>query len=246
MNHARMSDQPEISIVIPTLNERENILQLLPRLEQVLAGRGFEIIVADDDSADRTWEAAAAYGETKPWVKSLRRQQNPGLSPAVVEGFDGASGRILCCMDADLQHDENALPEMLRQAAECDMVVGSRYTPGGAIEGNWPWYRRLASHGAGAMARLILGVRVSDPMSGFFMVRADRYRQIRPHLDPRGFKIMLEILYNLQRQVPGAAVREVPINFRCRGHGTSKVSTKVTLQFVQSLLRMRRRVPSQQ
>jgi dolichol-phosphate mannosyltransferase len=186
------------SIVIPTYNEKANILILIDRLVSILDGKDFEIIVADDNSPDLTWQIVDEYSKKDSRVHCLRRTHNKGLSPSIVDGFDIAKGEYLCVMDGDLQHDESCILKMLSDAEKCDLVLGTRYSAGGGIEGGWPFHRRIASNTATMMARVMLGVKVSDPMSGFFIVRASSYRRIRPYLNPRGFKILLEILYLLQ------------------------------------------------
>ena len=225
------------SLVLPTYNEAENISRCIEAVCGVLAGREFEIIVADDDSPDRTWEAAEALGN--PRVRVLRRTSNRGLSPAVVEGFGFARGELLGVMDADLQHDEAILPAMIDALDTNEFVIGSRAAAGGSY-GDWSRRRRFASWAAAALARAVLGVKVSDPMSGYFVLRRSVFDHVKDRLSPRGFKIMLEILC-LARPEP---VAEIGYTFRTRQAGASKVSAKVAGQYVRDLWHLRHRARS--
>ncbi len=226
------------SVVIPTYNEKENIGVLLERLVKILAGREFEIIVADDDSPDMTWQVVEELSKKDPRIRCIRRTHDKGLSPSIVEGFDSAKGEYLCVMDADLQHDESFLPKMLEECAKCDLVFGSRYAPGGGIEGGWPIHRRIMSWAATAMAKGFLGIKTSDPMSGFFVVKALSYKRIRQYLNPRGFKILLEIMYLLQIHPEKSEFKEVPIFFRKRVAGESKLGIGVMKDYLVSLWKL--------
>ncbi|HBC88222.1 MAG TPA: hypothetical protein DCZ94_14825 [Lentisphaeria bacterium] len=228
------------SVVIPTYDEKENIAVLLDRLVNILSGREFEIIVADDNSPDMTWRVVEEYARKEPRVSCLRRMQNKGLSPSIVDAFDIARGEYLCVMDGDLQHDESSLPKMLDEAGKCDLVSGTRYALGGGIEGGWPLHRKIMSIAATAMARIFLGVETSDPMSGYFVVKASSYKRIRPYLNPRGFKILLEIMYLLQIHPVKAEFRETGIFFRKRRAGESKLGIGVMLDYCLSLWRLSR------
>ena len=133
---------------------------------------------------------------------------------------------------------------MIDLAGSCDLVVGSRYKEGGCIEGGWPFHRRIISSTATLMAKLFLGVSVSDPMSGFFVVRAKAYRKVRPYLNPRGFKILLEILYLLQIHPEKSRFYEIGIFFRKRTAGHSKLGLKVIFNYIISLWQLRKiRIP---
>ena len=210
------------SIVIPTLNERENILILLDRI--AASGlQDYEVIIADENSPDGTAAAVEAYaGDGHPEVRVVRNDGIPGLSPSIVKGFHAARGRFLCCMDGDLQHDVADLAGVLNTLEESDFVIGSRYA-------------------ATALARMLLGVKVLDPMSGFFAIRREVFEKVAPKLSPRGFKIMLELLY-LIRHEPGEnyRVREYGITFGIRMHGRSKLSLRVIWQYLRMLYELRR------
>ena len=223
------------SLILPTYNESANVPRCVEAVCRVLEGREFEIIVADDDSPDRTWEIAEKLAN--PRVRVLRRTKNRGLSPAVVEGFEFATGDRLGVMDADLQHDEAILPQMIDALDTNEFVIGSRAVRGGSY-GNWSAMRRFSSWGAATMARTILGVRISDPMAGYFALRREVFERVRPRLSPKGFKIMLE-LFCLARP---RAFAEIGYTFRTRQAGESKVSAKVAREYVKSLFELRRRM----
>jgi len=223
------------SLVLPTYNEAENVPRCVEAVCNVLADREYEIIVADDDSPDRTWEVAEGLGN--PHVRVLRRTADRGLSPAVVEGFEFAHGDRLGVMDADMQHDESILPQMVDALDTAEFVIGSRAVPGGGY-GDWSLARRFSSWGAATMARVILGVKLSDPMAGYFALRRDVFERARKQLSPKGFKIMLEI-FCLARPSP---FTEIGYTFRRRQAGESKVSAKVAREYVRSLFELRRRM----
>lgn len=230
----------EYSIVIPTYNEKENISELILRLEKLFEGSHYEIIVADDDSPDLTWSVVDEIFKRNDRVSCLRRvDRERGLSASVVDAFDIAKGEFLAVIDGDMQHDESFLPPMFETAKSADLVLGSRFAPGGEIEGGWPWHRLFFSKCASLAARLALGVSVSDPMSGYFVVRAEVYRKVRGDLDPKGFKILLEILHWSTLRLENARIAEVPIKFRPRIAGESKLGVGVVWAYLASLLRMR-------
>lgn len=222
------------SLILPTYNEAENISHCIDAVCGVLAGRDFEIIVADDDSPDRTWEIAEALGN--PRVRVLRRTSNRGLSAAVVDGFGFARGELLGVMDADLQHDESILPAMIDALETNEFVIGTRAAAGGSY-GEWSRRRRFASWAAASLARAILGIKVSDPMAGYFVLRRNVFDRVKDQLSPRGFKIMLEILCLARPEL----VAEIGYTFRTRRAGTSKVSAQIACQYVKDLWHLRRR-----
>ena len=228
------------SIVVPTLNERENILILIGKI----AGSGlrdYEIIVADENSPDGTAAAVEACAAADhPEARVVLNDGVPGLSPSIVKGFSEARGEFLCCMDGDLQHDVADLRGLFETLETCDFVIGSRYVSGGGFKERWNPFRIVISRSAAWMARLMLGVRVKDPMSGFFAIRRDAFLAVRPKLSPRGFKIMLELLF-LLTHTPGKSctVREYGIHFGKRIHGTSKLSARVIWQYLQMLWALR-------
>ena len=224
----------KLSVISPTLNEAENVPRLVEQIERALGDIDFEILIVDDDSPDQTWSIAQKISSTNPRVRTLRRMQNPGLSVAVIDGFSAARGDVVACIDSDLQHDVSILPRMLDELLKgMDVVVGSRHIDGGST-GKWNWLRRLQSWIATRTAQFLLGIKLKDPMSGYFLVWRKDFAEVREQLDGKGFKILLEILANL----PRLKIKEVPYTFGPRTHGESKLSSKVILQYLRQLWRL--------
>lgn len=223
-----------LSVISPTLNEAECVPLLVEELERALVDINYEILIVDDNSADGTWSVAQRISLTNPRVRSLRRMQNPGLGAAVIEGFSAAKGDVLACIDADLQHDPLILARMLEELQHgADIVVGSRHAEGGST-GEWGRLRRVQSWIANKLTQLLLGVPLKDPMSGYFLVRREDFYEIREKLNGKGFKILLEILWNLNART----IKEVPYTFRPRTRGQSKLSGRIILQFIHQLWRL--------
>jgi dolichol-phosphate mannosyltransferase len=224
----------KLTIVSPTLNESENVPRLVRELEQALTGIDYEIIIVDDDSPDGTWEVAQEVGRQNSRVQVIRRNGRRSLGWSVIDGFTAARGDVLACMDADLQHDPAILPRMLEQLDRgCDLVVGSRYAPGGTV-GQWGRIRRFESSLATKLAQWLLGIQIYDPMSGYFLLRRADFLAVRESLNGQGFKILLEIAANL----PNAHICEIPYTFRNRLAGKTKLSRRVVLAFVSQLWRL--------
>jgi len=224
----------KLTVISPTLNEAENIPHLVEQLGRALVDIDYEILIVDDDSPDQTWSIAHKISLTNPRVRVLRRTQNRGLGMAVIDGFSHAGGDALACIDADLQHDPSILPRMLEELDRgSDVVVGSRYVEGGSA-GKWDRLRRLESWFATKTAQFLLGVRLKDPMSGYFLVWRKDFSEVRNQLDGRGFKILLEILTRLR----GSSVKEIPYTFRPRTNGKSKLTGKIVYLYVQQLWRL--------
>jgi dolichol-phosphate mannosyltransferase len=223
-----------ISVVSPTYNEAANIARLISEVGTALEGFEFEIVIADDNSPDGTWEKAERIAQTNPRVRVIRRLNNRGLSPAVIEGFLAASGDYVACIDADLQHDPMILRQMVAAlAGGSEIAVGSRYVNGGGT-GEWTPLRRFESWVATKLAQLFLGVTLRDPMSGYFILRREDFCNICSQLDVRGFKILLEIV---SRLAP-SNLKEIPYTFRPRVAGESKLSSKVIFQYFGQLWRL--------
>jgi dolichol-phosphate mannosyltransferase len=223
-----------LSVIAPTYNEADNLDALIAEVGSALRGIEYEILICDDDSPDKTWARAEEIGRVNPRVRVLRRTKNRGLARAVVDGFNAAHGEAVACIDADLQHDPAILPKMLEALQGGDqLVVASRYVEGGGTA-NWNWRRRFVSWSAAKMAEWLLGVKLLDPMSGYFLFRRADFLQVRQKLNPGGFKILLEVAAHLRP----AAVREVPYTFRLRRAGKSKLSTEVVLAYVRQLFRL--------
>ncbi len=224
---------PLVTVVLPTFNEAENIPHVLQALEQALTGLSYEVIVVDDNSPDGTWKVAQEHAAAQPGrVRSLRRLHNRGLSSAVLDGFAASLGDILVVMDADLQHDEKIIPQLVEiiKSNQADVAVGSRRAAGGSQQ-DWSKRRRLVSWVATVLAKVFLSVDVSDPMSGFFALKRSSFEALAPSLDPKGFKILLEFLAR-DREL---RVAEVGYAFRNRQHGESKLSTQVIVQYLAAL-----------
>ena len=229
----------KLSLAIPTLNESENIGPLIERLTSLLdpvLGDRYELIVIDDDSSDRTWEIALALVSRYPRLRVVRRQGEKGLGTAVVRAWQVARGEILAVMDADLQHPPEAnlalIEEMNRGA---DLALASRHVEGGGLS-DWSVLRRLLSRGAQLIGLLVLpGVlgRVTDPMSGFFMVRRSALEGVP--LNPVGYKILIEVVARSRVRWIG----EVGYVFRERTDGKSKVTASIYAQYLEHLVRLR-------
>ncbi|HEV2264861.1 MAG TPA: glycosyltransferase family 2 protein [Stellaceae bacterium] len=219
----------DLTIVIPTLNERENIAPLLERLDLALAGTRWEVIFVDDDSKDGTPEAVREIGRNDPRVRCLQRIGRRGLSTACIEGILASASPFVAVMDADLQHDESLLPGMLNALRHepCDIVVGSRYVAGGGV-GEWDKTRAGMSGLATKLSRLICKTEIADPMSGFFMLRRDVFETAMRNLSGQGFKILLDLLASLPST---PRIKELPYQFRTRRYGESKLDTMVAWEF---------------
>ena len=228
--------RPVVSVILPTYNEAENIPVLLERLAHVLESITYEIIVVDDNSPDRTWEIADAIAAENPRIRVVRRLTGRGLSSAVVAGMSVAAGRTFAVMDADLQHDEAILGELVAavDSGECDIAIGSRGSAGGSY-GDFSRFRRFLSWGAASLARLLLPVGVKDPMSGYFVVSRRLFKSSADRINPVGFKILLEFI----GRNPGIRIKEIGYTFRLRKHGETKLSGSVMRNYLLALYDMR-------
>jgi len=224
----------KLSVISPTYNEAQNVPLLLRELNDLLRDIDYEVIISDDDSPDLTWARAEEIAKDDSRIRVLRRTRDHGLGSSVIDGFGCATGDAVACIDADMQHDPSILPAMLAELERgADVVVGSRYTAGGST-GNWNWTRTCGSSIATKLAQSLLGIRMSDPMSGYFMLRRDDFLRVRHRLNGDGFKILLELMAHLNPD----RVREVPYVFRRRVAGYSKLSRKVILAYIRQLWRL--------
>ena len=230
VNPPQAAGLPQLSVVVPTFNERDNVTTLFRRLETALAGTAFEVIFVDDNSPDGTWEVVRALAREDSRVRCIRRIGRRGLSGACIEGILASSAPSAAVIDADLQHDETQLPKMLKllQDGEADLVVGSRYIEGGSAD-SFNRQRAGASALATEVAKRVLRVKIADPMSGFFMIRRDRFEQLAPQLSTQGFKILLDIVATAHGNL---RVKEIPFTFGSRLHGESKLDSMVALDFL--------------
>jgi dolichol-phosphate mannosyltransferase len=226
---AAMRPAPEVSIVVPTFNERANVPLLVERLSRLLAACDWEVVFVDDNSPDGTAAAARAIGEANNRVRCIRRIGRRGLAGACLEGMLASQARYVAVMDADLQHDETVLVAMLERlrSASVDLVVASRYLDGGSAAG-LSKQRSRVSRGSNALVRLLLGIDLTDPMSGYFMIRRDTFEALAPALSSQGFKILLDILATARGRLRTV---ELPSTFRERQHGESKLDSKIALDF---------------
>ena len=224
----------EIAVVVPTYNEALNAADLCQLLHKALAGRNYEIIFVDDNSPDGTSDIVREMGQSDTRIRCLQRVGRRGLSSAVIEGMLATAAPVVAVVDGDMQHDETKLGEMLDKlwAEDVDLVVGSRYMEGGGF-GDWSAKRRKMSEFATAMAKRLTGVPLSDPMSGFFMLRTSALRDRVNELTGVGYKILLDVL---SAPGPQMSVAEVPYEFRTREAGESKLDNKVLLEFVELLI----------
>lgn len=224
----------ELSIIVPTFKERDSVAELTARLDAALSGIAWEVVFVDDDSPDGTLDVLAALARGDGRVRYIHRIGRRGLSSAVIEGVLSTNAPYVAVMDADLQHDERVLPVMLTQlrSGRADIAVGSRYVAGGGIEA-WDQGRAKASRLATRAASLLARARLSDPMSGFFMVARPAFMSGVRRLSGQGFKILLDLLASTETPL---RVVEVPYTFRSRAHGESKLDSLVIWEYGVMLL----------
>ncbi|HEX7153766.1 MAG TPA: glycosyltransferase family 2 protein [Thermoanaerobaculia bacterium] len=224
----------ELAVVVPTFNERENVIELTRRLERVLHGIGYEVIVVDDDSPDGTASTARELARADSRVRVLHRVGRRGLSSACIEGMMATAAPYVAVIDADLQHDEALLPRMLEKlkSEQLDLVVGTRHAEGGSSAGLTSWRLPLSNAGK-KLSRLVSRTELSDPMSGYFVVDRRFLEEVVRSLSGRGFKILLDLVASSRRPV---RIGEVPYHFRARLHGDSKLDVLVGLEYLQLLV----------
>lgn len=219
-----------LSIVVPTFNESMNIIELLRRIEITLGYVGWEILFVDDDSPDGTANVVRDLARTDHRVRCLQRIGRRGLASACIEGMLGTAAPIIAVMDADLQHDETVLNIMLSKIENdgADLVIGTRYAKGGST-GNWNESRKIMSKIATVSSRAILRRAVSDPMSGFFMMKRHVFESTVRGLSGLGFKILLDIIATERNKA--LKIVEVPFHFRDRFAGESKLDKMVIWEY---------------
>ena len=224
----------ELAVIVPTFNEAENIEELHGRLLKVLEGARWEMIVVDDDSTDGTPDKALAIADQGYDVRVIRRIGRRGLSTAVIEGMMATPARYLAVIDADLQHDETVLMPMLERLrqGDVDLAVGSRYVEGGGV-GEWNSRRARMSNFATMVAQKVVGAKLTDPMSGFFMIRRDALERTVRQLSGEGYKILLDLFASAR---PKLKFAEFPYTFRPRLHGESKLDAAVLWEYLVLIL----------
>jgi dolichol-phosphate mannosyltransferase len=232
----RLSPVPgaELSVIIPTFNERENVIELVRRLDQRLAECSWEVIFVDDDSPDGTSNIVRELARHDHRVRCVQRIGRRGLSSACIEGMLASSALYLAVMDGDLQHDERLLLPMLNvlKSGEEDVIIGSRYVPGGGV-GDWQTSRAHMSRYATWLSHLVIGADLKDPMSGFFMIRRDAFVAAVRNLSVIGFKILLDLFASAPRPL---RFKELPYEFRARHAGESKLDNRAKWDYGMLLL----------
>ncbi|HTL30638.1 MAG TPA: polyprenol monophosphomannose synthase [Tepidisphaeraceae bacterium] len=225
---------PEISIIVPALNEAENLPALAQRVDAALNGRNYEVLIVDDNSRDNTKDVARELAEKYPMRLLVRAQPKDGLGGAVLDGIRATRGREIVVMDADLQHPPEKLPELLAPIERngADFALGSRYIPGGSTGEKWGLFRRINSRLATVLAKPFSG-GTNDPMSGFFALKRETFDRAQ-RLTPLGYKIGLELMCKCRVK----DVREVPIHFAERERGQSKLTLREQFRYLEHLSRL--------
>ena len=229
----RENEMAKLSVVVPTFNEKGNVENLVSRIDSALKGIDHEIVFIDD-STDETPEVLQRLSEENPGVRYEHRTGETGLATAVIRGFRIAEGEILACMDADLQHPPEILKPMYAAVLSgADFCIPSRFIPGGD-DGGLDIFRKLVSGTARWMGKILLPClrKISDPTSGLFMFRKECIENA--DLQPVGWKIMVETLAMSEY----GRVVEIPYRFHDRESGESKLSTRVTLQYIEQLFKL--------
>lgn len=226
---------PELTVVVPCYNERANVAPLIARLDAALYGIAWEVVYVDDDSPDGTAAEVRRIAQADPRVRCIRRVGRRGLASAVIEGALSSSAQYVAVIDGDLQHDETKLPDMLTalRTGQYDLAVGSRYVQGGSSAGLAGRWRHILSDGGIRLAQHFLPVRLSDPISGFFMLPRPLFETLAAGLTGQGFKILLDLA--LTSPAPLRVV-EIPCEFHERVAGESKLDALVLVQFIGLLL----------
>jgi len=219
----------EVAVIVPTFNERDNVTELIARVERALRDISWEMIFVDDDSPDGTSDEVKRIGASDNRIRCITRIGRRGLSSACIEGMLASAAPVFVVMDGDLQHDESRIPAMLNalRAEGVQLVIASRYTAGGAI-GEWDRTRAFLSRVATRLSRVVCRQPISDPMSGFFMITAEALDGCVRRLSGKGFKILLDLVASSPAVL---RVAEVPYTFRERLHGESKVDSLVMWDF---------------
>ncbi len=226
---------PELTVVVPTFNERGNVERLLELLAAALKGVDWQAIFVDDDSPDGTARLVKEIAAENPRVQCIRRVGRRGLAGAVIEGALASAAPFVAVIDGDLQHDERLLPQMLAklEADEADLVVASRYVEGGGETGGFTRTRAAGSRLANWLGGRILRARVTDPVSGFFMIRRAVVEEVAPRLSTEGFKILFDIIASTHKPL---RILELPYEFRERAEGESKLDQRVVVEYLGLLI----------
>lgn len=225
----------DLAVIVPTFRERENLEPVVERLRALLEGWDWEIIFVDDDSRDGSLEEFLRLHREDNRVRFIRRVGRRGLASACLEGMCSSGAELLAVMDADLQHDERILPKMaeaLRDDPELDLAVGTRYAGEGGV-GEWSKSRHALSQLATKMEKLLLRTDLSDPMSGFFIIRRTAFEASVRRTTGKGFKILLDLVLSAPQSLK---LREFSYVFRPRERGESKLDLLVGLEYLYLLV----------
>jgi dolichol-phosphate mannosyltransferase len=224
----------ELTLVVPTLNERDNIPELVERLFKALAGIAWEVVFVDDDSTDGTADLVRELARRYPNVRCLQRLGRRGLASACIEGVLSSAAPFVAVMDADLQHDERLLPKMLQllQGGPLDIVIGSRFASGAEVV-SMPRHRVAISAIGNRLARLVVRAELTDPLSGFFMLRRPVFDAAVRRLSAQGYKLLVDLFASSPEPL---VFKEIGFRFRARLHGESKLDTLIALEYAELLL----------
>jgi dolichol-phosphate mannosyltransferase len=223
-----------LTVVVPCYKERDNVAPMVAALTEALAGVAWEVVFVDDDSPDGTAAAARALAQQDPRVRCIKRVGRRGLSSAVIEGALSSSAAYVAVIDGDMQHDETRLPLMLEAVRQgADLAIGSRHVAGGDSAGLASPVRMKLSAAGIRLAQTLTRTSVSDPMSGFFLLRREMFEELAGRLTGQGFKILLDLILASPRRLN---IAEIPYKFRPRAAGESKLDVLVLAQFAGLLL----------
>ena len=236
MRHGAAATRPfDVIVVVPTYNEAENIAAIAAAVRR----QDYRLLIVDDGSPDGTGDIADGLAAEDSGIEVLHRSEKAGLGQAYAAGFDTAAtlnGTIFCEMDADFSHNPNDLPRLIAAIdGGADLAIGSRYVPGGGTEG-WPWHRQAISRGGNRYARLMLGIHVKDATAGFRAFRSEALVKLDPaSCDASGYAFQVEMARRAEDA--GLRITEVPIRFKEREAGTSKMSTAIALEAMRLVTR---------
>jgi dolichol-phosphate mannosyltransferase len=230
VDRAATRQRTKLTVVIPTFNERDNVREIVARLDRSLADTAWEAIFVDDCSGDGTADVVRDIASTDPRIRLVLRHNRRGLSSAVVEGALAASSDIIAVMDGDLQHDESVLPELYAAVArgDADIALASRFLEPGGADGLSSETRHKISNTGIRLANALFGLSLTDPLTGFFAIRRDVVLDALPELSEIGFKILLDLIAAAK---PRPRIVEIPFKFRERLHGESKLDNRVMYDF---------------
>ncbi|HWV21592.1 MAG TPA: glycosyltransferase family 2 protein [Devosia sp.] len=224
---------PQLAVIVPSYNERGNIELLYEKVALALGDTAWEMIVVDDNSPDGTADVVNELSRVYANIRCVRRFGRRGLASACIEGMAVTAAPYVAVIDADHQHDETILPKMLAEALNgADLVVGSRFAEGGSAGDGLSQTRLSGSNLANRLAGMIAGQAVSDPMSGFFLMRRDAALEAAPKLASDGFKILIDLIVTSARMGKPLKIAEVPYRFRPRHAGESKMNPLIVIQYL--------------